>query len=38
MDTQEVATNKVVAAAARPQRFRLKLTRTGFIPVSLNKI
>ena len=36
LDTQEVVTNKVVAAAVRRQRFRLRLTKTGFIQVSLN--
>jgi len=36
LDTQEVVTNKAVAAAARRRRFRLRLTRTGFIRVSLN--
>jgi len=36
LDTQEVVTNKAAAAAAGRRRFRLRLTGTGSIQVSLN--
>jgi len=37
LHTQEVVTNKVAAAAARRGWFRVRLTGTGFIQVSLNR-